>query len=173
MEGLRGSTLTMRKPKSIAALALAGALLLTGCGEGFARPPLGTPLPDPVPGDPWYGLEGNVLISDRDFFLSQDGVIDQIWIGFDRATEFQLFLDLHAKHGDNTGFNIGGRVIADVTAPLGFYFAPFTTVAAEIIPVGSDTTLDQMKLDPAQFALNEPGLWNVPAVVEKVIDLIP
>ena len=173
MGGLRDSTKTMWKPKTMAALALVAALLLAGCGEGFARPPLGTPLPDPVPGDPWYGLEGNVLISDRDFFLSQDGVIDQIWIGFNRANEFQLFLDLHAKHGDVTGFSIGGRVIADGTAPLDFYFDPNTTVAAEVFAGATNTTLDQMKLDPAQFALNEPGLWNVPAVVEKVIDLIP
>ena len=165
--------LKLNSMNSMMALTALAALLLAGCGDGFGRPPLGPLLPDPVPGDPWYGLEGNVLISDREFFLNRDGVPDQIWIGFNRAVEFQAFLALHAKHGDKLGFNIGGRVIADVTAPLGFYFDPNTTLAAEVFAEASNTTLDQMKLDPAQFALNVPGLWNVPAVVEKVIDLTP
>ena len=164
----------MLKLNTKAVLLLLGALFLAGCGELLNRPPLVGPLlPDPVAGDPWFGLVGNVLISDRDFSVNRDGAIDQIWIGFNRADQFATFLALRTKHGDKLKFNIGGRVVADVTAPLGFYFDPNTTLAAEVFAEATMTTLDQMKLDPAQFALNEPGLWNVPAVVEKVIDLTP
>ncbi len=133
--------------------------LLVGCAGEES-------LDSPLPGDPRFGTAGNVLISDRS--RSNDPVIDRIWIGFHSQQAFQEFLGLNQKFPGG-GFWIGGKVVAQPSLPLGFYFDPDTTEAAEVTIEAIQTTLDQMKANPNEFAKNVPGRWVVPASVERIV----
>ena len=63
---------------------------------------------------------------------------------------------------------IGGRVVVDAENPLGFYFDPNTTVAAEITAEGEQTSLGAIKQNPTYFA-GFSWNWYVPAVTERVL----
>ncbi len=136
------------------------ALLLTillSCAEGSLPP---SAPPAPTPSDPWFGTAGNVLISDRG--LDSDGILDQIWIGFNSASNWQDFLALHQQH-PNGGW-IGGVVVVEPRNPLGFYFDPNTVKAAEITAEMIQTSLDAIKKNPAHFA---NARWVVVPVTEQ------
>ncbi len=149
-----------RRRQQIARLVAALLVsLLVGCA--------GADSPDaPLPSDPRFGTAGNVLISDRG--RSNDLVIDRIWIGFHSQQEFQNFLALNQRF-PRGGFWIGGKVVARANLPLGFYFDPNTTGAAEVTIEAIQTTLDQIKADPNEFAKNIPGRWVVSATVERIV----
>src|SRR2546430_2630122 len=88
--------------------------------------PPGTP-PAPARCDPWNGTVCNVLISDRG--VDQDGVIDNLWIGFNFSQNWQNFLTL----GQQAHLGcIGGQVVVDAKNPLGFYLDPNSAVGAEV-----------------------------------------
>ncbi len=55
-------------------------LLLVSCRVEFSTEP------KPNPADPWFGLEGNVLISDLGH--SADPFTDELWVGFDRPADW-------------------------------------------------------------------------------------
>jgi hypothetical protein len=115
------------------------------------------------PSGPWVGTAGNALIGDNTGNL--------LWVGFNSSATWQQFLSLRSQHGNNGGFWIGGHVVPDGTAPLGFFFDPSTTQAAEVTAEGAQTTLGFIKADPNHFAtagFGNPILWYVPAVIQQV-----
>ncbi len=46
---------------------------------------------------------------------------------------------------------------------LGFYFDPQTTYAAEVTIEAIQTTVDQIRANPVEFAKNPLGSWVIPA----------
>jgi hypothetical protein len=141
-------------------------VVAAACGGDSGRHMGGSEIPPiPVAGDPDFGAVGHVLISDRGF--SVDGVLDQIWIGFDDQDEWETFLELHARLSN--GARVGGRLVADASAPLGFYFDPKTTRGAEVVAEGLEATLDFLKADPIGAEDTPFGAWFVPAVVEQIV----
>ena len=85
---------------------------LWGCATGSMVLPPGTP-PAPARCDPWNGTVCNVLISDRG--VDQDGVIDNLWIGFNFSQNWQNFLTLGQQA--HLGW-IGGQVVVDAKNPI-------------------------------------------------------
>lgn len=141
-------------------------VLLIGCGVGSrtASPPsqvllpVGAP-PVPVPGDPWFGSEGNVLISDRQFNRPEG--ISYLWIGFNSREEWQKFLLLN-QNFPNQGF-IGGHVVVEPRNAAGFYFDPDTTLSAEAILDIFGTALVFIKQDPAFYAQFPDRFFVIPS----------
>ena len=156
---------TIKTPGLLAALAVALLSMLMGCGAAKSPPPSISPPPPPTSADAWFGTAGNVLISDRGF--DNDGKIDFIWVGFNSQTAWQNFLALHQNIPAPGGFWIGGIVVATSANAVGFYFDPNSTSSAEITAEVIQTSLDQIKSNPAQFAKNVPGRWVILAVVEQ------
>ena len=122
----------------------------------------------PLPKGPGTGSAGSVLIGEGN--ADADHVTDTLWVGFNHAPSWQQLQDLRSKHGDNGTLWIGGSVVVDSSAPLGFYFNPDTTVGGEVTAEGAQTTLDFIKADPATFAhtgFGNPIIWYVPAFIQQ------
>lgn len=137
-----------------------------GCGStdtGSNQGPLpkGAP-PAPTSSDPWFGTAGNVLISAPG--ASTDGPRLFLWIGFNSPVKWQNFLNLN-RNMPNSGL-IGGRVVVDSSAPLGFYFDPSTTSSAEIVAETFTTSLSQISANPTQYTVYDR--WYVTSTVEAI-----
>ncbi len=50
---------------------------------------------------------------------------------------------------------------------VGFYFDPRTTYVAEVTVEAIQTTIDQIKANPDEFATNSLGSWVIPAHVVR------
>jgi hypothetical protein len=107
-----------------------------------------------------------VLVSDCGH--DTDGIIDYLWIGFNSNDNWQGFLNLNALYPAE-GFWICGQVMVLSSQPLGFYFNPDTTDAAEITIETIQTTIDQIKSDPARYAEGPITTWCIPATVEQIL----
>jgi hypothetical protein len=141
-------------------------LVTLGCGSDHAGRTSDADIPAiPSAGDPAFGRVGHVLISDRG--ISQDAILDQIWIGFNDREAWEIFLALHERRGN--AHYIGGRLVADASQPLGFYFDPDTTQGAEFVAEGLQAGLDFLKADPTGAEETRFGAWFVPAIVEQVV----
>jgi hypothetical protein len=148
-----------------AAITLLLPLALSCGGDGGGRATATPALPRA--GDPAFGAAGHVLVSDRG--VSRDDEIDLIWIGFDRTAEWEALLKLREDlAGENTGPQIGGRVVSDRRHPLGFYFDPATTTAAEFTAETLQTSIDALKADPERAAQAQ-HLWFIPGFVERIV----
>jgi hypothetical protein len=107
-----------------------------------------------------------VLVSDCGY--DSDGIIDYLWIGFDSNDKWQGFLNLNAQYPAE-GYWICGQVMVLSSQPLSFYFNPNTTSAAEITVEAIQTTIDQIKSDPAKYAEGPITTWCIPAKVEQTL----
>ena len=117
------------------------------------------------PRHPTPGMERPVMFSFPTGSRPGGGTVHFLWIGFNSPTAWHGFLSLHSSM-PNTGW-IGGRVVADSATPLGFYFDPDTTVAAEITAEGLQTTLIDIGGNPYRYAGS--GLsWYVVPVTETI-----
>jgi len=134
----------------VSALLIPGVLISISCGSSSS---LRTP-PPPSPSDPWYGTVGNVLVQENE----RDGTVTYMWVGFSSGTNWQLYLTAQhqcKQEGCAGGwFWIGGPVVVDADAPLGFYFDPNNTDAAMVAPTVQQTALWWIRQDPACFANN-------------------
>jgi hypothetical protein len=110
-------------------------------------------------------VAGNVLGSDCGSDI--DGVIDYMWVGFNSNTNWQEFLNLYAK---NVGCWICGQVVVLPSQPLGFYFNPDTTAAAEVTIETDETSIDLIKRNPAYYA---GGQWCVGIKIEQTLASSP
>jgi hypothetical protein len=66
---------------------------------------------------------------------------------------------------------IGGIVVVDEAAPLGFYFDPSTVAVAEFTEEGSQTTLCAISENPASFAADPNRRWWVTANLSDLREL--
>jgi len=122
-------------------------------------------LPTPTSSDPWYGTAGNVLISDRG--QKPGAPLHCIWIGFNSSSSYQHFLTLQASMPN--GYWIGSRVVVDASAPLGFYFNPAYTLAAQITAENQQTTLAFIQSNPSYYGVVWAGFnWYIVSIVEQV-----
>jgi hypothetical protein len=167
-------------PRSIPIIVLT-LRLLSSCGGGQSTQPPNIPSPcsypvppdNPTSGDPWYGVAGNVLVSDCGY--DHDDIIDYLWIGFSSNTKWEGFLNLNARCPAG-GYFICGQVMALPSQPLGFYFNPDTTGTAEVTIPESVTSIDAIKSDPAKYAEGPRpfGLaWCISAKVERNLAFSP
>ena len=150
-------------------LCLAFAVALFACGGGGGggdSSDTSTPRL-PVQGDPEFGSAGQVLGSDRG--RSNDEVVDQLWVGFNRHEQWNSYLQLKARlEAEGVVPFVGGRVVADPNHPLGFYFDPDTTAAAEVTSETVQITLEGLRNDPeGSAAAGHP--WFVGLVAERVV----
>lgn len=150
-------------------LALGLLLLVTvgaGC-DGGDDEEIQTSLAIPRPGDAAYGAFGHVLGSDRG--QSNDAQLDQLWIGFGRRESWEAYLSVRDRLApEGVRPWICGRVVADANEPLGFYFDPMTTTAAEVTAETFQISLDGLKSSPEGA---EDGLprWCVTFFPEQVV----
>ena len=141
------------------------SVLLLSCGGGPTTQPCPYTEGPPVPtsADPWYGVAGNVLVSDCGY--DTDGIIDYLWVGFSSNTNWQELLNMNTLHPAG-GFAICGQVVVLPSQPLGFYFNPDAMGAGDAIVQEAGTSIDQIKSNPAKFA---GGPWCVQVKVEQVV----
>jgi hypothetical protein len=156
------------KPRRLAVTAAVTLVLvlLVACGDDHAPSDRdGTPH-IPSQGDPAFGVRGNVLISDLP--ASKDASVDRVWVGFNSQMALGVLVRLAEE--SPLGIWIGGRVIADLSHPLGFYFDPSTTVVgANEVGEQLRTSLDSIKADPKAAEESQPGRWMVRAAVEQIV----
>jgi len=103
--------------------------------------------------------------------LNEDPCGPSIWIGVeDSVTICQLgcIAENPEEPGEKCGIKpswIGGSVVADEGAELGFYFKPSTVFIAEITSEVIQTNLCQMKDDPKYY---DGGTWVVPFGLKEI-----
>jgi hypothetical protein len=87
-----------------------------------------------------------------------------MWIGFSRQEIWDGFA-VETKHtmaaGGGDILQIGGKLVADPSHHLGFYFDPGTTEVAEVTIIEAQTSLDILKRNPEEAA-RSPFLWFIP-----------
>jgi len=158
------------KPRRLAVTAAVTLVLvlLVACGDDHAPSDRdGTPH-IPSQGDPAFGTAGNALISDR--LSSVDASLDQLWIGFNDREGWDAFVALNERlRGMGSLPWVGGHLVASASHPLGFYFDPATTGAAEVVAETYQTALDALKRDPQAAERDQPGRWVVAATVERLV----
>lgn len=121
----------------------------------------------PRRGDSDYGAFGHVLGSDRG--QSNDDRIDQLWIGFGRRESWDGYLRVRDELApDGIHPWICGGVVADPNEPLGFYFDPMTTSAAEVTAETFQISLDGLKRY-AEGSGDDPPQWCVTFFAEQVV----
>jgi len=159
----------MTTARGLAILIMVVAVL-AACGDDHGSSPHDTAPPLPAPGDPAFGTVGNALISDR--LASVDTSIDQLWVGFDDWEAWAALVAFDEERRQGTGPVapwVGGHVVASARHPLGFYFDPATTSAAQIVAETLETALDALKRNPEVAERDQPGRWMVAATVERLV----
>jgi hypothetical protein len=146
-------------------------MVCAACGDGGSGGGSDSTGDDPAlprRDDPAFGSVGNVLISDR--FFDIDAMRDAVWIGFNRQQQWDGFIAVNQR-APQEGFlpQIGGRLIADASHHLGFYFDPDSTGAAEAVLTDEQTVIDVLKRDPQGAAQTPFFGWFIPASVEKIV----
>jgi hypothetical protein len=149
----------------LAAIVGCVVVLTGGCGDGGSGGGNAPRLP--AVGDPQRGTAGNVLVSDRG--RSVDEVLDQLWLGFSRPEEWSHYIEERDRlAAEGTVPFVGGTVIADSKRPLGFYFDPATTSAAEVTAETFQTSLEALRSAPEAVAA-AGHRWFVPLVEERAV----
>lgn len=141
-------------------------LLGVGC-DGSDDQEIDTGLAIPRRGDAAYGAFGHVLGSDRG--RSNDDRFDRLWIGFGRRESWDRYLRLRDQFApDGAQPWICGHVVVDDGEPLGFYFNPATTDAAEITAETFQISLDGLKRDS-----NRPATAGYACVTFFAEEVVP
>jgi len=144
-----------------------GLLVAVGAGcDGSDDEEIATSLALPRPGDAAYGAFGHVLGSDRG--QSNDAQLDQLWIGFGRGESWDAYVRVRDQLApDGLRPWICGQVVDDEGEPLGFYFDPATTEAAEVTAETFQISLDGLK--NGSGSAGSSGHWCVTFFAEEVV----
>ena len=126
--------------------------------------------PAPLPGDPRYGLAGQVFIEDScKSWYSEDEQLDCLWIGVDDPT----IMDQIQANKFTAGMKvIAGKIKADPTQIHGFYLDPSTISYLKGDYFDIVTSIDQVESDPAYY---EPGgaggkpEWGLPLDIRAIV----
>jgi len=129
--------------------------------------------PAPLPGDPRYGLAGQVLIEDAcTSMFSEDHKLDCLWIGLDDPVVWDKILASNAT-GVGPVIVIAGEILADPSQSHGFYLVP-STISSYLRGIYDDnlTSIDQVESDPGYY---EPGgeggkpKWGLPLFIRAIV----
>ncbi len=148
-----------RAPRlAVLAVMMAGLLALAlGCGSSSVS----IALDPPQPGDPAHGATAQVLITNYGL---------EIWVGVDSAATVEKL-----RSNEQTGKQewLIAAVVPESGHRFGFYFAPGDVDSQEVTIEAMQTTLSQIRADPAYFAAGGGG--NLPkwAVGAEVLAIDP
>lgn len=133
------------------------ALLLAAAACGSAGSINRVPPPDAS--DPARGAA-------RQAFVTNLGL--SMWIGIDDS---ETAAQVERNFQDGVQWWIGGEVVPDDTALHGFYFLPSTVFTAEVTIEANQTTIDQIRTDPAFYAPDGDGNLSAWVISGRILEL--
>ncbi len=154
-----GSRRARRAPRrAVVAVMLAGLVAMAvGCGSSSVS----IALDPPQAGDPAHGAAAQILISNL-------GI--EFWVGDDSAATVEKL-----RMNEQTGKEewLIAAVVPEAGHRFGFYFAPGDVDSQEVTIEAMQTTLSQIRADPAYYAVGGAGHLPKWAVSAEVLTSAP